>query len=97
LDVDTCRHNAYTAGMRTTQYTIRAIPKQLDAFPRSQARLRGKSLNQTVLEYLEQAAKLGMKDQDDDFSWIIGANTLENTSLQTINELKEVDKQKSRI
>jgi hypothetical protein len=83
--------------MRTTQYTIRAIPKQLDAFPRSQARLRGKSLNQTVLEYLEQAAKLGMKDQDDDFSWIIGANTLENTSLQTINELKEVDKQKSRI
>ncbi len=84
--------------MDTTQYTIRSIPKNLDTFLRRQARLRGMSLNQTVLEYIKQAAKLDMQeDSSDNFDWIIGANTLEDDSLDAIAELKRVDKQKSRI
>lgn len=83
--------------MSNTQYTIRAIPKKLDNFLRRQAHLRGKSLNQTVLDYIEQATKLDMQDADEDFDWLIGANTLDDASLRAISELKEIDKQKSRL
>jgi hypothetical protein len=90
-------HTAYNIGMNTTQYTIRAVPKNLDNFLRLQARLQGKSLNQTVLDYIKQATKLDLQEVDEDFDWIIGANTLDNSSLLAIKELKEIDKQKSRL
>lgn len=83
--------------MTTVQYTIRAIPKNLDNFLRRQAKLQGKSLNQTVLDYIEQATKLDLYQTDEDFDWIIGANTLDNNSLQAITELKSIDKLKSRV
>ncbi len=58
----------------------------------------GKSLNQTVLDYIQQATKLDMQDDaNDTFDWIIGANTLEDTSLQAIAEINQIDKLKSRI
>lgn len=83
--------------MKTTQYTIRSVPKPLDTFLRRQAQLQGKSLNQTVLDYIKQATKLDMQSDDDNFDWIIGANTLEDVSLQAIAELKHTDKLKSRL
>jgi hypothetical protein len=83
--------------MNTTQYTIRSVPKKLDSFLRRQARLQGKSLNQTVLDYIKQATKLDMQENDDNFDWIIGADTLDDTALQAIADLKQVDKRKSRI
>ncbi len=83
--------------MSTTQYTIRSIPKKLDIFLRNQAKTRGKSLNQTVLDYIEQATKLDMQDDTDNFDWIIGVNTMDDDSLRAIKELKEFDKLKSRI
>ncbi len=83
--------------MNTTQYTIRSIPKKLDIFLRNQARLRGKSLNQTVLDYIEQATKLDMQDDTDSLDWIVGANPMDDDSLQAIMELKKIDKLKSRI
>jgi hypothetical protein len=82
--------------MRKTQYTIRSVPPHLDRFLRQQARLSGKSLNQTLLDYIEQATKLDMQN-DDNFDWIIGANTLDNDSLRAIDEVKQTDKQKSRL
>lgn len=98
LRIDISRQTAYTVGMPTTQYTIRSIPKPLDTFLRRQARAQGKSLNQTVLDYIKQATKLDMQASDDDnFDWIIGANTLEDVSLQAIVELKQTDKLKSRL
>ncbi len=81
----------------TVQYTIRAIPKKLDTFLRRQAKLHGKSLNQTVLDYIEQATKLDLQQADDGFDWIIGANTLDEDSLKAIGELKSTDKLKSRL
>lgn len=83
--------------MNTTQYTIRSGPKKLDAFLRQQARLRGKSLNQTVLDYVEQATKLDMQEDGDNFDWLIGAKTMDDDSSQAIAELKQNDKLKSRI
>jgi len=95
--IDMRRQSAYTIGMETTQYTIRAIPKKLDIFLRRQALLRGKSLNQTVLDYITQATKLDMNDVDDDFAWLIGANTIDDASLRAISELRQIDKQKNRL
>jgi hypothetical protein len=90
-------HYAYNAGMNTTQYTIRSVPKNLDTFLRRQANIQHKSLNQTILDYIAQATKLDMQEDDDNFEWIIGANTLDNDSLKAIAELKQTDKFKSRI
>lgn len=89
-------HSAYNVGMHTTQYTIRSVPKELDAFLRRQARMQGKSLNQIVLDYMQQATKLDLQEDGDDFSWLIGANTLDDDSRRAITELKETDKRKSR-
>ena len=84
--------------MSTTQYTIRSIPHQLDSFLRRQASLQGKSLNQTVLDYIEQATKLDMQDDiSDNFDWLIGADTLDDESLKAIADLKRTDKWQSRI
>ncbi len=94
---DICLQYAYNVCMSTVQYTIRSVPQKLDTFLRRQASLRGKSLNQTILDYIYQATKLDMQDGDDDFSWIIGANTIEATSLEAIAKLKRADKQKSRL
>lgn len=83
--------------MKTTQYTIRSVPEQLDVFLRRQARLSNKSLNRMVLDYIQQATKLDMQDSADNFEWIIGANTLSQDSLEAIAKLKKVDKRKSRL
>jgi len=83
--------------MKMRQYTIRSVPKELDAFLRRQARLLGKSLNQTVLDYIKQATRLDMQDFDDDFHWLIGSNTIDKATLHAIADLKRMDKQKSRL
>jgi hypothetical protein len=95
--VDIYRQNAYNVGMTDIQYTIRSIPKNLDLFLRRQAKLQSKSLNQTVLDYIKQATKLDMTEDDEGFDWIIGANTIDDETLKAIKGLKEVDKHKSRI
>jgi len=78
--------------MTTKQYTIRQVPKKLDDFFRKQARLSNKSINTVVLEYLEQSTKVDLESHDDNFSWLIGANTIDDDSLQAIAELKQKDK-----
>ncbi len=83
--------------MKTVQYTIRAVPKSLDNFLRRQAKLRNKSLNQTVLDYIKQATKLDLHQTDENFEWIIGANTMDSASLKAIADLKATDKLKSRL
>jgi hypothetical protein len=83
--------------MNTIQYTIRSVPKKIDTFLRHQAHLTGKSLNQTILSYIEQATKLNMQDDNDNFDWLIGANTLDDDSLRAITDLKAIDKFKSKI
>jgi hypothetical protein len=81
--------------MSDIQYTIRAVPKQIDAYLRRQARLRGRSLNSTVLSYIEESINRDTTKKDD-FSWLIGSNTIDDASLEAIKEAKEHDKQKQR-
>ena len=83
--------------MSNVQYTIRSVPKKLDSFLRRQASLQGKSLNQTVLDYIQQATKLDLEASDENFEWLVGANTMDEDTLQAISELKVADKSQSRI
>jgi hypothetical protein len=82
--------------MNTTQYTIRSIPKNLDEFLRKQARKSNKSLNTIIIEYLQQSTKLDLADENDDFAWIIGANTMDDAVTDAIAELKQADKAKKK-
>jgi hypothetical protein len=82
--------------MSNVQYTIRSVPKDVDMYLRRQARLRGRSLNNTVLAYVEDAIKREAIKQDDDFSWLIGSNTIDAASLRAIKEAKKYDKQKQQ-
>ncbi len=84
-------------GMKTTQYTIRSVPTELDSFLRREARLRGKSLNQTVLDNVKQATKLDMAVDDDNLDWFLGTGALDDESLEAIAELKEIDKSKRNV
>jgi plasmid stability protein len=88
--------SAYNVGMSNVQYTIRSIPDDTDAYLRRQAKLHGRSLNTIVLGYLENAIKHDKIKKDDDFSWLIGSNTIDDASLKTIKAMKEYDKQKQR-
>ena len=54
-------------------------------------------MNQTVLDYIEQATKLDIQEGDDNFDWIFGANTMDEETLKAIEELKQIDKIKSRV
>jgi hypothetical protein len=96
LNIDIFECFAYNVGMSDIQYTIRAVPKQIDTYLRRQARLRGRSLNSTVLSYIEESINHDTTKKDDDFSWLIGSNTIDDASLEAIKEAKEYDKQKQR-
>ena len=53
--------NAYIAGMKATQYTIRNVPEQVDRVIRQKAKKSHKSLNAVLLDILKGGA--GMTEQ----------------------------------
>ncbi len=53
--------NIYVAGMKTTQYTIRNIPEQVDRLVRQQAKKSHKSLNAVLLTALQRG--VGLADE----------------------------------
>lgn len=78
--------------MTTIQYTIRNIPPTLDRVIRKRARQSGKSFNQTVVDLLALQTFGTTKPQpDDDFDWLFGQNTLDDSFDKTIGELSQVD------
>lgn len=55
-----CRHiDAYNAGMKRIQYTIRAVPTSVDRALRQRAKREHKSLNTVLLEALVHATQNG--------------------------------------
>ncbi len=80
--------------MSDIQYTIRSIPKPVDDFLRRDAKKRGISLNQVVLGYMQESVKRAQGAAGDDFAWLIGSNTIDDTSLRVIQESKDYDKRK---
>ena len=65
--------SAYSAGMKTHQYTIRKVPERVDRLLREKARQSKTSLNQAALEALQ--AGLGEpteKKLNHDFDFLFG-------------------------
>lgn len=79
--------------MKTTQYTIRNIPPALDRVIRKRSAQSGKSFNQTVIDLLSQQT-FGTTEprQDDNFDWLFGKNTLDESFDDAIEKLSKVDK-----
>ena len=82
--------------MSDAQYTIRAVPKKLDKFLRRKSLQTGKSLNRVVLDYLERGSNFDLKAEDSDLSWFIGSGSMDEASLDAIEELNKADKQKQK-
>lgn len=55
--------NAYSAGMRTKQYTIRRIPERVDEVARRRAKREHKSLNTVLLDALQAGLGLGGEER----------------------------------
>ena len=51
-------YNAYNAGMKKSQYTIRGIPETLDKTLREISKKNGGSLNQTLIDALRRGVGL---------------------------------------
>jgi hypothetical protein len=58
--------------MSSIQYTVRGIPRDLDAELRREARATGKTLNALVVEALEHAKLPSSPVVHDDLDWFVG-------------------------
>jgi len=63
--LDMQAYYAYSACMKTIQYTIRGVPERVDALLRTQARKEHKSLNTVAVEIL--ARGIGIGDEEPEF------------------------------
>lgn len=74
------------------QYTIRNIPKRLDKELREAARREGKSLNQTVLEYLMVACGLtGQEVKRRDLADLAGGWQEDEAVDEALNAQRQID------
>lgn len=87
--------------MNTVQYTIRAIPTELDRAIRKKARLTGKSINQVVLDTVSRA--FGLSDEVasgsafDDLKEFFGTRGVDDETLQILQELEQQDKASAKL
>lgn len=77
--VDSAGIVEYTVGMKSVQYTIRAVPPKVDQALRQRARKTGKSLNDVVIETLEKGAGVARHESFDDLDWFIGTGKTSKT------------------
>ncbi len=62
----------YNVGMKNIQYTVRDIPKPVDKAMRQLAKEKGKSLNQTIVDALQQVTGTTTQVSNTSFDWLIG-------------------------
>lgn len=80
---------AYSVGMR---YTIRGIPKDVDEALRAKAKAEGKSLNQTVVEFLSGALGIRQtKRKYRDLSGIVGSMIRDPEFDRVMEEQDKID------
>lgn len=78
--------------MSKIQYTIRNIPPVLDRVIRKRSAQSGKSFNQTVVDLLAlQTFGTTKPPIDDNFDWLYGADTLDESFDEAIKELSQID------
>ena len=71
------------------QYTIRNVPAPIDKYLREQAKKRGRSLNQIVIDELAERAgvtKDGKKQTLlESLDWFIGGKSLDDATLRSLD------------
>lgn len=79
--------------MSKIQYTIRGTPEPVDRVIKKRAKQTGKSFNKTVVDILslQTFGTTDLKD-DDNFDFLVGADTLDEAFDEAIRDLSEVDK-----
>ena len=78
--------------MSKIQYTIRNIPEPVDQVIRKRQQQTGKSFNQTVVDLLSlQTFGTTEPPVQNDFSWLFGANTLDDTFDEVIADMSKPD------
>jgi plasmid stability protein len=78
--------------MTNIQYTIRNIPSAVDQVIRKRAQQTGKSFNQTVVDLLVQQTFGSEKvPPEDNFDWLFGVNTLDDSFDEAIAEMSKPD------
>jgi hypothetical protein len=82
----------YNAGMKSMQYTIRAIPPRLDMVLRQRAQRSGKSLNEVLVETLAIGAGVSSGAVFDDADWFIGNKTLDTSFEESLDWLDSAPK-----
>jgi hypothetical protein len=78
--------------MSKIQYTIRNIPPEVDRVIKKRSRQSGKSFNQTVVDLLSLQT-FGTTDvpTSNNFDWLFGANTLDDSFDGAIKDLSQID------
>ena len=80
--------------MNSSQYTIRLVPRNLDAKLRRQAEKTGKSLNQVLLESLAKGAGVNIDDASfSDLDWFVGSNKPDTSSDDALKWLNTLPKE----
>ena len=78
--------------MNTLQYTIRGIPKEVDAMIRKRALREGKSFNKTVVDIIQAEVTGSTKIQKTTvFDKLRGANLLDEGFDKAIKDQSHVD------
>ncbi len=83
---------AYNVYMTKIQYTIRNIPPAVDKVIKKRSKQSGKSFNQTVVDLLSlQTFGTTEVPTDNNFDWLFGANTLDDSFDEAIKDLSQID------
>ena len=82
----------YNVGMKSMQYTIRAIPPKLDMVLRRRAQKSGKSLNEVLVETLAIGAGVSSDATFDDVDWFIGRKALDTSFGKSLDWLDSAPK-----
>lgn len=78
--------------MANIQYTIRNIPPAVDQALRKRSQQSGKSFNQTVVDVLAlQTFGTTEPPVDNNFDWLFGVNTLDDSFDEAIAEQSKPD------
>ena len=85
-------YKAYNVYMNKIQYTIRNIPPAVDKVIKKRSKQSGKSFNQTVVDLLSlQTFGTTKVPTDNNFDWLFGANTLDESFDEAIKDLSQID------
>lgn len=90
--IDKYVYTAYNVYMTKIQYTIRNIPPVVDKVIRKRSQQSGKSFNQTVVELLSlQTLGTTQPRTEDNFDWLFGANTLDESFDEALQDMAQID------